>query len=80
MDAAESIADECLTDILSSNCGHHDYHAVSLVNFQLAARSFVRKHACVKGQPNLTSADFSRWVQNEYKTNIHDCTARRWLE
>jgi len=69
--------------LLSSNRGHHDYHAASLLNdedFQLSARSFVHKNSCVKGQPNLTSADFSKWVQSDYNTTIHDCTARRWLE
>jgi len=69
--------------LLSSNRGHHDYHAASLLNdedFQLSARSFVRKDSCVKGQPNLTSADFSKWVQSDYNTTIHDCTAHRWLE
>ena len=80
---AENPTDECLTDQLSSNRGHHDYHAVSLLNdedFQLAARSLVRKHACKKGQPNFTSIDFSAWVQSEYNTTIHDSTARRWLD
>ena len=46
-------------------CYKHTFHAVSLLNdedLQLAARSCVRKHACRKGQPNLTSIDFSAWV------------------
>ena len=83
MNPADNLTDECLTDQLSSNRGHHDYHAVSLLNdedFQMAARSFVRKQACRKGQPNLTSNDFSAWVQSEYSMAIHDSTARRWLE
>ena len=29
---AENPTDECLTDQLSSHHGHHDYHAVSLLN------------------------------------------------
>ena len=40
---AENPTDECLTDQLSSH-GHHDYHAVTLLNnedVQLAARSYV---------------------------------------
>ena len=80
---AENPTDECPTDQLSSHQGHHDYHAVSLLNdedLQLAARSCVRKHACRKGQPNLTSSDLSAWVQSEYNTTIHDSTARRWLD
>ena len=82
MCSTEDLTDECLTDQLSSNRGHHDNHALSLLNdeeFRLAAQLFVRKHACRKGQPNLTSMDFADWIHIEYKTRIHECTARRWL-
>ena len=68
MDPTGNPTDECLTDRLSSNHGHHDYLTVSLLNnedFQLVARSFVRTHACRKGQPNLTSIDFSAWIQSD---------------
>ena len=75
-------SDESLSDHLSSNKGLYDGHRVTLINdegFQLAARLFVRKHACRKGQPNLTSLDF-KWIQSEYNTTIHESTARRWLD
>ena len=47
--------------------------------FCLAAREYVKKNACKKGEPNLTSKMFSEWVQTEYNTNIGEQTARRWL-
>ena len=74
--------DECIEEFLSSNRGGHDNHAYSLLHdedFCLAARTYVRKHACRKGEPNLTSQMFSAWINTEYNVNIHDSTARRWL-
>ena len=82
MDTTDDPTDECLTNRLSSGRGQHDSHAVCLLNdegFQLAARTFVRNHACRKGQPNLTSIDFTVWIESEYNTTIHERTARRWL-
>ena len=79
----DNLDDARVTEMLSSDRGHYDHYVDSLVNdeaFQLEARSFVRKHACRKGEPNLTSADFSAWIQAKYNTTIHDSTARRWLE
>ena len=49
----DDMSDECITDILSTGCGHHDNHAVSLLyneNRCLSAHQYVRKHACRKGQ------------------------------
>ena len=51
----DDITDDYISDQLSTNCGHYENHTVSLVHderFQLAARSFVCKHACRKGEPN----------------------------
>ena len=78
----DDMSDECITDILSSGHGHHDNHAASLLRdeyFCLAAREYVRKHACRKGEPNLTSKMFAEWIDNEYGTRLRDETARRWL-
>ena len=78
----DDMSDECITDILSSGRGHHDNHAASLLqdeNFCLAAREYVRKHACRKGEPNLTSKMFAEWINTEYGTRLRDETARRWL-
>ena len=76
------MSDECITDILSSGRGHHDNHAASLLYdkiFCLSAREYVRKHACSKGEPNLTSKIFADWIHREYDTKIQDRTAHRWL-
>ena len=48
---------DCLNYLLYSNHRHHNNHADSLFNnedFCLAARTFICKHACKKGEPNLT--------------------------
>lgn len=47
--------------------------------FQHDAREFVRQHACIKGQPNLTSRGFAEWVKANWGHDIGDDTARRWL-
>ena len=47
--------------------------------FQLAARSFVRKHAYKKDEPNLAGQKFADWVHSEYDKRIHDRTAYTWV-
>ena len=47
--------------------------------YQLEARQFVGKNSCIKGQPNLTRAMFSQWVNETYYIKISDETARSWL-
>ena len=74
--STDDMTDECITDMLPSN---HDEHLDSLLHdkdFCLAARQYVRKHACRKGAPNLTSQMFAKWVETEYNIKI---TARKWL-
>ena len=78
----EDITDEYIGDLLCSNRGHHDNHTASLVqteDFQLSARSFIREHACRKGEPNMTSSMFADWIESQYNTKVHNDTARRWL-
>ena len=78
----DDMSDECITDMLSSNRGIHDEHFNSIMHnedFRLAARQYVRKHACRKGEPNLTSLMFAKWVETECSLKIHDRTARKWL-
>ena len=80
--APDNITDEYITEQLATNRGAHDTHTGSLLHdeqFQLAARSYVRKHACRKGAPNLTSKMFADWIESEYGRRVHDDTARRWL-
>ena len=36
-------------------------------------------HGYVKGTPNLTLADFVHWVNEEWKVEICEETARLWL-
>ena len=58
----DDMSDECITDILSSERGHHDNRAASLLyneKFCLSAREYIQKHACRKGEPNLTSKMFA---------------------
>ena len=38
--------------------------------FRLEATEYVRVHGYVKGTPNLTSADFVHWVNEEWKVEI----------
>ena len=71
----EEIDDEYMTSILSSSCDQHTSHLESVLD----ARSFVRTHACQKGQPNLTGKMFADWVEAEYNRVVHETTARRWL-
>ena len=78
----EDITEEYITEELASHCGHHDNLTGTLLHnesFQLEARSFVRLHACIKGQPNLTCKMFANWVCTEYSTRIHEETDLRWL-
>ena len=80
--SSDDITDEFITGQLSSNRGDHDTHTGSLLHdedFQLAARTFVRKHACRKGQLNLTCKMVANWIDEEYGQRIHDDTARRWM-
>ena len=78
----EEIDDEYMTSILSSSRGQHTSHLESVVDdesFALAACSFVRTHACQKGQPNMAGKMFADWVKAEYSQVVHETTARRWL-
>lgn len=76
------MTDDSIQDILSSKRGYHDNHTASLIHdesFSLAARQYVCKHACRKGEPNLTCKMFAEWVHTEYGVNISEETARTWL-
>ena len=77
----EEVEDDLSKDIISSNRGHHKKSLTLMVckEFQHDAMEFVRQHACIKGQPNLTSRDFAEWVKANWGHDIVDDTARRWL-
>ena len=76
--------DEHITQCLESNRGHHDNYCVDSLlrseDFCLAARAYIRSHACKKGEPNMTSKMFTEWVEKEYGTKIHESTGCRWLQ
>ena len=79
-ESADDINDDYIEESLSSSRGYHN--APCLVHseaFQLSARSFVRAHACRKGEPNMTSEMFADWIESEHNLRVHDETARRWL-
>ena len=78
----ENVTDELIEDQLSSERGHRHTCPSSLIhdeNFRLAARSYVRENAYIKGEPNLTVDKFALWVEKEYQSKVHTETARRWL-
>ena len=67
----ENVTDEDIKEELSSERGHSHSSPSSLIHdeaFQLAARSFVREHAYIKGEPNLTVCKFAEWVNTTYST------------
>ena len=47
--------------------------------FMLTAREYIHSNAYRKGEPNLTTEMFHRWVNNNYGVSIAAETARRWL-
>ena len=54
--------DECIETLSASSRGYHTAYSDSLIDdkdFCLAARAFVRKHACTKGKPNLMGKMFA---------------------
>ena len=78
----ENVTDELIEDQLLSERGHKHTCPSSLIhdeNFRLAARSYVRENAYIKGEPNLTVVKFASWVEKEYQSKVHTETARRWL-
>ncbi len=82
MASPENVTDEDLEEELSSERGHSHTSPSSLIHdeaFRLAARTFVREHAYIKGEPNLTVSTFADWVHTTYRSKIHVETARRWL-
>ena len=62
-----------------SNRGHTASPCTSLIldeEFQMSAREFVHKNVYNRGQPNLTSLQFSEWVKLHYNVSIHEETAQ----
>ena len=76
--------DEHITDALATNRGDPGNFGIDSIlrdeDFCLAARSYIRANACIKGQPNMTSIMFMEWIKKEYNIKIHESTACRWLQ
>ena len=78
----ESITDEDIDDILSSDCGTTSPCLDSFVLdelFQNDARILIRQITCKKGEPNLTAEMFTDWVKSVHDKEISIKTANRWL-
>ena len=78
----ENVNNETIESELSSERGLCHSCPSSLIHdegFQMAARTYVRENAYVKGEPNLTVGNFSEWVEGTYSKKVHHETARRWL-
>ena len=77
----DDITDDRLESELSSNRGKHPKW-ISLMHdedFRLEATQYVRENGYVKGAPNLTLAEFARWVAEKWDTQVCEETARLWL-
>ena len=80
--SSDNVTDEYITEELSSNHGHRDTHTDTLLyseEFQLTACKFVCNNAYIKGESNLTSQMFAKWIHFKYGYKISDSTAQRWL-
>ena len=78
----DSTTDDVLTEELASERGHSPTYLSSLIHneeFKFEARTYMRMHACRKGEPNVTLAMFAKWVQENYGVTIKEEVARRWL-
>ena len=77
----DNVTDEVLELELSSGMGRHPKW-VSLIsdeNFKKDARRFIVDNGYVKGKPNLTLSDFTKWVVKEKGVSISISTASVWL-
>ena len=75
----DEIEDDDLDVVLSSNRGKSPKNPLSLIKndkFCSNARKYVKENACKKGEPNLTSDDFCKWISNTYSCQV---SKRRWL-
>ena len=73
--------DECMLSTLETNRGYYERdNLLRREDFCLAAWGYIRSHPCKKGEPNMTSKMFMKWIHTEYGTKIHDSTACCWLQ
>ena len=77
----DDVDDKVLEDELASSRGRHPKWDSLLHDeeFKLKATEYMREHGYVKGAPNLTLADFVRWVSEVWDVKICMETARVWL-
>ena len=80
--AAEEMDNTAVETVLSSDRGKGVKNPLSLIrdeHFKLKAREYVRANSCKRGEPNLTTDMFQKWVQEQFHYEICTETARLWL-
>ncbi len=78
----ENIDADFVYEELSSHRGHGSGNQSYIIHdedFRLRAREFVRSHASIKGEPNLTVHQFRDWIEATFGVCVCDSTARVWL-
>ena len=78
----DDIDNKMVGDLLSSEKGKHCGNAGSILHdeeFRLSAREFVHCHAYKRGEPNMTTKDFSDWIEERFGVSVCIETARVWL-
>ena len=78
----DDIDDQFIEAELSSERGKACGNPTAILHdeeFQLAARTFVRNNAYRKGEPNLTTDMFCKWINDSYSVVISAEMARQWL-
>lgn len=78
----DNIDDHYIETELSSERGKACGNPTAILHdeeFQLAARAFVHENANRKGEPNLTTERFCKWVNDSFSVVIALETGRQWL-
>ncbi len=77
LSCVENVEDAELEQVLSSNTGCHS-KVTSLIHndqFRVEATEYVRKNGYQKGIPNITLADFCKWVDDTQHIKICEKSA-----
>ena len=65
--------EECL--VSSRGCHLKSISLFEDEDFQLRSKEYVKKHACVKGTPNLTANTYATWIAANWKHTVSERTA-----
>ena len=77
-----TVDDDTVELVLGSvrgKCSKRPHSLIKNDEFCQSARKYVRENACVRGEPNLTSEMFRRWIKTEHNCDVSGETARKWL-